>query len=312
VGNDARVTRYERRYRSVARTLGHLELGRVSWDDALDLSERELLDKNAGRRFLDYYGDEGIRLGLERYGIVEALARKGFVDLEIEMRATDERHTMIVTGRHASTAEVRHRLVELVVRRDRLLPRAIAGLEGLPRDAYDVLTVDWLMLQSPVARFTKDRPRLPGQDAPGLGIGERVLELLYRVAERLELQALVAVAEHFHNATLYARELPFFDPASGGRLRALEALLLEKEGLSLAQASWAVEWGLVRGADDAAIVWKGDAQVRAFDPGLAAWLASDAHLEAEARAAQAAKLVLDRSWLDEKWAAERAALEGDA
>lgn len=305
------MTRYARQFRSVARSLGHLDLMRSSLDDALGISERELLDRDSGRRFLDFYGDEGIRLAMERYGIDGALRRRGYDRFELETRAMDDRHTLLVFGHAEGAADPaqRHRLVELAVRRDRLVPHDVPGQPGLEA-AYDVLTVDWLLLQDPLACFTPDRPRLPGQEAPGLGIGERMLELLYRMVERLKLQALVTVAEYLHNAILYARELPFFDPTHGGRLRALERTLMVEERLSLAQASWALDWGCVRGADDAVLRWKGEAQLRPFAPSLCEWLASTAHAEATAHVAATTKLTLDRTYFDERWRAEHRALTG--
>ena len=307
------MTRYERQFRSVARSLGHVELMRSSLDDMLGLEDRDLLDKDAGRRFLDFYGDEGIRLAIARYGLEAAMRRRGYDRFDIETRAMDDRHTLLVFGREAGQPEggVRHRLVELVVRRDRLVATDIPGLRPL-ESAFDVLTVDWLLLQDPLARFSSERPRLPGQEAPGLRIGERVLELLYRMVQRLKLDALVAVAEYFHNAVLYARELPFFDPVQGGRQCALEAALMKREGLSLAQASWAIEWGCVRGADDAVVKWKGEAQVRPFTRALVHWMSSDEHHEARERAASVAKYVLDRAYFEERWKLEHAAFEGHA
>lgn len=306
------MTRYARQYRSIARALSRMELARSSMDDAFGIDELGLLDKNAGRRWLDFYGDEGLRLALDRYGIEREVRHRGYLGMELETRAHDDRHTLLISGRTAADPEgPAHRLVELVVRRDRLIPHEVPGLPALDT-AYDALTVDWLLLQDPQARFTPERPRLPGQEWPGLGIGERVLELLYLIVQRLELGALVTVAEHLHNAILYARELPFFDPAHGGRLRALEDLLLGREGLSIAQASWAMEWGCVRGADDAVLKWKGEAQLRAFAPTLQEWIRGTAHQEAVQRAAATTKLTLDRAYFDERWREEAPALEGRA
>jgi hypothetical protein len=297
------MTRYERQYRSIARTLSPHELTARAHGDEVGLEATELLNKDAGRRFLDYYGDEGLRVAFERYGLMAAIRRRGYDDLEIANRATDERHTLIVSGRatHPKGSDTRHRLVELAVRRDRLVPYPIPGVSPLEQ-AFDVLTVDWLLLQDPLRAFTRERPQLPGQEAPGLGVGERVLELLYRTAERLGLDGVATVPEYLHNALLYSREMAFFDPGPAGRLRALEDLLIEQEGLTIAQASWAMEWGLVRGPDDASVKWKGELLVTAFAPALRAWLYSDEHIQAEARSAESGRYVLDRTWFDEKWA----------
>lgn len=310
------MTRYSRQFRSVARSLSQLELMRSSLDEVMGVSERDLLDKDAGRRFLDFYGDEGIRLVIARYGIEAALRRRGYETFELETRAMDERHTLIVFGRTAGESDEapRHRLVELAVRRDRLVPHplVVTGAPNLPAlaDAYDVLTVDWLLLQDPLAKFTPERPRLPGQEAPGLGIGERMLEILYRLVERQKLEALVTVAEYFHNAVLYARELPFFDPTHAGRLRALERVLMLEEKLSLAQASWAIDWGCVRGVDDAVVKWKGEAQLRPFHPDLVAWVESDAHQNTTEHVCATTKYTLDRAYFEERWRVEKDALEG--
>jgi hypothetical protein len=40
------------------------------------------------------------------------------------------------------------------------------------------LAVRWLALQDPRGRFTPERPRLPGQRYPGLGLGKRLYERL--------------------------------------------------------------------------------------------------------------------------------------
>jgi hypothetical protein len=64
---------------------------RASLDDTRPLTDRELLDKNAGRRFLDFYGDEGMRFALEKYGLRRtAHARRGWFGSGTH--AFDERH----------------------------------------------------------------------------------------------------------------------------------------------------------------------------------------------------------------------------
>ena len=304
------MTRYESRFRKVARTLGPLELMRSSIEAPLE--DATLFDRDVDRRFLDYYGDEGLRLALEKYGLIPALARRGYPQLELHTHVSDERHTLLVHGR-ASDDEEWARIIELVVRRDRmtLAPALLDDARSEPplRDAYEVLTVDWLLLQHVRGTFSPERPRLPGQSFPGLGVGERVLELLYRVAARLDLAALVTVAEYLHNAELYARELPFFDPVQAGRFAAIVDVLRGVHGLSLAQASWAVEWGCVRGPDDAVLRWRGEAQLRAFEPSLCAYLESEEHAARIAAERASFRVTLDRALFDDMWSRERESLE---
>jgi len=271
---------------------------RSSMDDTFALTDIDLLDKNAGRRFLDFYGDAGIRLGLERYGFVERLLERGWTDLRIEAHALDDRHTLLIDGTAEDGTE--GRLIELVVRRDRL------RIEGFER-IWDVLTVDWLSLRNPLGEFTPDRMRLPGQDAPGLGIGERVLELLYRLVSRLDLDGLVNVAEYFHNAALYSREMVYADPWYQGQLEALEELLFWREGLTFPQAAWAVHWGHVRDEGEP-FCWRGEALVGAREETLKEHLHSRDHRRRARQVRRALDLTLEREAFDAQWERDEGSL----
>jgi hypothetical protein len=200
------------------------------------------------------------------------------------------------------------RILELVVRRDTMLPRP-PGAEGILKAEYPMLTVDWLLLENPRASFTKEHPRLPGQTHPGLGVGWRVFALLFRVVERLELDGLLTVAEHMHNAELYARELPFLDPVQGGRLDALIAALRVREQLSVAQASWALEWGLVRDREGETVHWHGEAQLTTREKTFAAWVESAVYATHAREAAATFAPTLDRAAFDARWESEHEALE---
>lgn len=295
----------EMRHRKVARSLSHVDLVRSS--EPATLTDQDLLDRDRGRLFLDYYGDEGLLLAFERYGLTAALARRGYVDLSVVTRAADERHMLVLNARPTAGGEPM-RILQLVVRRDAMLPR-VPGSESTLRPRYDVLTVDWLLLESPLGHFTKERPRLPGQERPGLGVGWRVLALLFRVVERLELDGLLTVAEHLHNAELYARELPFVDPVHAGRLEAFVAALRVREGLTVAQASWALEWGLVRDREGKSVHWRGEAQLSTNEKTFPSWVESATYAQYARQAAEAFAPTLDRAAFDARWASEHEALE---
>ncbi|MBZ0116906.1 MAG: hypothetical protein K8H88_07925 [Sandaracinaceae bacterium] len=300
------MTRFARRFRKVSSTLSRVELMRSSMDATFALTDIDLLDKDAGRRFLDFYGDDGLRLALERYGLFEAVRARGYDHFELETWAHDDRHTLLVDGRTPGSAEA-VRLIELMVRRDRLRIDPVEAYGPLDQ-TWEVLTVDWLTLRHPCGTFSQDRLRLPGQDAPGLGIGEAVLEMLYRVVERLHLGALVTVPEYFHNATLYARELPYVDPWYTGQLRALERLLFEQEKLPFAQAAWAVHWGHVLDESDRSFAWRGEAMLHPHDEDLAKYLRSDAYAEAARKSERSQRYRLHRAAFDDQWSRDHASL----
>lgn len=293
------MTRFASKYRRVARSLSRVALMRSSMDETFTLTDVDLLDKDAGRRFLDFYGDEGLAMALEKYGLFDALRRRGWDEFAIHTHAHDERHTLLLDGIYEDGSE--GRLLELVVRRDQL------RVDGFAR-SWETLTIDWLGLRNPRGAFSEDRMRLPGQDAPGLGVGERVLELLNRVVSRLDLDGLLSVAEYFHLGVLYSRELIYVDPWYRGQLLALERLLFDREKLSFAEAAWAVHWGLVRGPDDVSFAWRGEAMVNPREPELREHLTGRAHAERAEEIAGHLRYRLARTELEERWETEREAL----
>jgi hypothetical protein len=295
-------TRFDRAYRRIARSLSNAALLQDDTDtvgDADETGETLMLDKDRGRRFLDHYGTRGLRVAFERYGLIAAIERRGFTDIQIETRVATDRHELLLS----SGSE---RLVEIVVRRDILsVPHHVlersAPAEVHPPDTYRVLTIDWLSLQNPRAPFSLEKPRLPGQEHPGLGIGWRVMTLLARTVERLELDGFVTVAEYLHNAELYAREMPHLDPREAGRLSALLRTLRTDEALNTAQASWAMEWGLVYEDGGDVARWRGELQVAAEHGALRAHLTAPRYRERAKESAERFRYVLDRSAFDARW-----------
>ena len=69
-------------------------------------------------------------------------------------------------------------------------------------------------MQNPHAQFGPGRPRLPGQEHPGLGMLYDVVAMLAVACERLHLDGLVFVPSEYHIAAYAKNRLAFFDPAT--------------------------------------------------------------------------------------------------
>jgi hypothetical protein len=100
-----------------------------------------------------------------------------------------------------------------------------------------LLRIEWLLLQNPRLPFTVDRPRLPGQKYPGLGLLTDIIALLIVACDRLQLDGLLFVPSHFHTASQGRKHLRFVHPEHDGLIRALDKALA---GLNLAEATNAV------------------------------------------------------------------------
>jgi hypothetical protein len=117
-----------------------------------------------------------------------------------------------------------------------------------------VAFVEWLLLQNPRARFRPDRPPLPGQQHPGLGMLGLMAGTLVLACEQAGLDGVANVLSNFHLAVVGRWHLRFLDPAVQARFDALREVL---DGLSLAEAERALAEGRVRdAATGAAVRWE--------------------------------------------------------
>lgn len=177
-------------------------------------------------RALGFYSRERLEYALSRYGLMSHLERLGYSDIRLEMGASPG-NALRVLGR-ADGKE--HVLVEAVLERRRIA-------------SWDFLFVNWLALRHPRARFTADRPQLPGQDAPGLGLARDMVELLAQVARRLDLDGVAFRPSWYHTAYSARHRGRFINAKRQGRF---EALVRDLSGLSLLEATNAVAEGRVK------------------------------------------------------------------
>jgi acetoin utilization deacetylase AcuC-like enzyme len=220
------------RYRSLAREIQEHELTGEPRRDDWGLTAEDLAGALGGpgppRRLLGFYSAQGLELTLERAGLLERVRDLGFLhptlELDLDNPAGD-------TIRLYGDRRRRELLIETRLRVDR---RTLPGLA--------MLRVEWLLLQNPRGSFTSERPRLPGQTHPGLGMLQDLIALFVLACDRLQLDGLLFVPSHYHIAVHGRKTMRFLNPADEGLYRALEAAL---QGLSLAAAAAAVAAGRV-------------------------------------------------------------------
>lgn len=254
----------------VARALDPLELQRDEDELSFDLHPDELfgqLTREApARRLLDYYSKHGVETALEQYGIVDKIRVRGYDDIRVDLDLADVRYQRVLVD--AISSGEWYRVIELVVRKERL------ELPDGSGESIETLWVEWLLLQDPKATFSLDRPPLPGQSHPGLGLARDFVELLIKICQRLNLGALVDVPAHYHNGVAASPEFHFLDPEVEGRVRALVTVLA---GISVAEGSRLVDEEMVRTGDGEPFRWEPAPHVLAFDPRLKDYFRSSAY-----------------------------------
>jgi hypothetical protein len=196
------------------------------------------------RLLLGFYSAEGLEHALHRYGVLDQLRRMGYGPFRADLHEEGVgQSARLVDAPSGQT------LVEVVLER-----AEVAGAR--------VLYVHWLTLRNPRAKFSPERPALPGQDVPGLGLAPEIEEMLLRMAARLGLEGLAFRPAAYHLAFAGRATLRFVDPARQGRFEALVELL---SGMPLVEATRAVAEGRVR-LDGRPYAWEAEEMVKWLQP----------------------------------------------
>ncbi len=232
------------RFRRIAGDLDPASLTAESGDFSWRLTADDLVGIMPGlprrTRFLGHFSDHGLELALERFGIFDRLRLARFSDPTLEV---DLAQALGDTLRIWSGPDRADLLMELRVDRNR---RFVPG--------YEMLTVEWLLLQNPTAEFGPFRRPLPGQKYPGLGLLKDIFGFLVMLCEILELDGVGYVPSSYHVMAQSQRLVFFMHPEDAARFRAVQRALGDRP---LAEASRLVMEGKLADASGSAFEWRG-------------------------------------------------------
>lgn len=255
------------RYRFLESQLRKVDLQEPDPEDLMPLDESDVLADLEGGflspRFLGYFTRRGLINLFEHMGLISRLHRAGF-EPHLSLRITDADRQLlrVYDGQEVPTSLLVEVAAHIEEPQLRLLPQHMD-------DRYRLLAIDWLLLQNPRASFTAHRPRLPGQNYPGLRIGTEVGEAFILIGLHLRCDGVVATPTHFHNGVLYSRKLRAIDPVRQAEILALSEDL---SSLNLAEQSWAIELGCVEDATGRVYRWPTPAMLFPFQDDLADYL----------------------------------------
>jgi hypothetical protein len=215
----------------------------------------------------------------------------GFENLELSINTSDPYKQRIAVYHQEKKPD--NLLGEVVVKKRHVtiyppFPTLIYGRN------FEFVAVEWLCMQNPMANFSPDKPRLPGQKYPGLGMGEMVMEILTIMAGRLRTAGLLNVPEHFHNAQMYSAQFAYIDPLHEARRLAISRDLLTENTLS--KVSWAIDLDCVT-ENNQPFQWSGSEQVIPLDRDLKDYFSSKDYKQFVEKTVQQLSYTLDQ----DKW-----------
>jgi hypothetical protein len=209
-------------------------------------------------------------------GTLAILERKGFDRLEVTVDCAGRAlpHTLLIGHKQGA----RHVLL------DAILGEAVVGPDVFARAGFamqrpiELLAVYWLCEEDPTAAFSPERPALPLQRHPGLGVLRSAFRVVVRIANELGKDGVANSPKFFHDAVIFFRSrlFLFLDGEEQGRF---EALLRDLRSLPLGDASLAILLGCVCDAGGAAARWTPGFQVFPLHPELTAYLHSQGYAE---------------------------------
>jgi hypothetical protein len=203
----------------------------------VDLRSAELVPPAVPRLFLGRLDETSLRGELEQAGVLPVLRTRGYPELSVSTEYLAGEHVLRLDAAGAGGAS----LVELCLA-EGATQSAEPALRVCGIGGFSFLSIQWLTLQDPAKEFAPERPKLPGQRHPGLGLLQRMLGLLREWTGRFEKDALLYQPEYYHNAVFGRAAFRFVDPVRQGRFLALQRDL---RLLHVAQASVALEQGRV-------------------------------------------------------------------
>ncbi|HVN70885.1 MAG TPA: hypothetical protein VMU10_02585 [Desulfomonilia bacterium] len=193
--------------------------------------------------FMGRYDEKELMGLLDRVGIIGILHKKGYRNLVVNIIRQDGYTSRLYVNFDSQDKD--SRLIELIVREGLFRPREVFVPSYDFSAGLSMLLIEWVALQDPRAQFSPDKPRLPGQQYPGIGGLKNIQELLYHLGKSTGKDAIVDVPEYFHSAAIYARlyteiydrMYAFFSPVEAG---IMQAMLRDLADRPLADVSFAV------------------------------------------------------------------------
>lgn len=231
-------------------------------------------------RVLNRYDPDALASLFKEAGTYAALEAKGFGRFEVEI--DEPGHGLPHTRLFAWKRGERFSLLDTCITESSISPQFFRA-RGYDIDGIELLSLYWLREEDPTAVFTAERPQLPLQRHPGLGVLRSAFQVVVHMARELGKDGVACMPKFFHDAAIFFRSrlFLFLDGAQQGRF---EALLRDLCPLPLGTASLLLAVDGVRDVQGHTVRWDFSPQVCPLHVALCAYFNSAQYAQAVASA----------------------------
>ncbi len=291
------MTRLFQKYRRIAKRISPMDIMtnfdqmELSWDDLFTPGNLS----NSTELFLGKYSRDGIKFIIERFGLDRQARHLGIRNISVVVDTTDPyRHKLIIYDGPVQDRD--HIIMEFVARYQQLTPKDVDA-EFLYKRPLRVLVIEWLLLQNPRADFTRSKPRLPGQNHPGLGIGDELLALFTIMGRHLHVDGIINVPEYYHTALLFSKRFVFLSPYVQAEVTKVAQDLWKKYRLAVIAWASATD-SIIRQDSGEPFEWHPRKQIIPLQKELRIYFKSDAYLSISNRLDDHPKFIIDEEKLN--------------
>jgi hypothetical protein len=169
--------------------------------------------------FLNRFTQSQVLEHLKKSGLLPALADLGFtaVVADIFKDDTGVHHLKITTGKKNKFGV----LIDLRLSFKNVFNPDLPNPMKIDYRKLNFAVLEWISLENPLRKFTKDHPLLPGQVRPGLGLLRQTMNFLGSIGKSAGIDGIIIVPDHFHAAAMYSKYAFFVDPTRQGELSAV-------------------------------------------------------------------------------------------
>jgi len=184
--------------------------------------------------FLGRFTQEEMFGLLKKTKMIDYLQKKGFDDFRITIDNDDSGVSYLKLYSGGISPE--DLLVDLRLSENKFLPDKKYFPLDISIPTYDMIWIEWLTVQNPRKNFdSHDKPQLPGQIKPGLGLLNYCLNMMYAVGREVTKDGFMDIPDHMHGAIMYSRSFKFFNPRHEA---ILHAILRDLKHYSLSDITW--------------------------------------------------------------------------